>query len=192
VDQPANATLLMNAAERGDPSATDKLLPLVYDELRRLAGQRLAHEPAGQTLQATALVHEAYLRLVGADAATIHWNSRRHFFAAAAIAMQRIMIERARRVGAVKHGGGRHRVQLEPELRVDEMTEEDATAVQAALEQLKTHDATLYELVLLRFFAGLSQKDTAQALGSSERQVQRDWAYAKAWLYDRLTAGGAP
>jgi RNA polymerase sigma factor (TIGR02999 family) len=192
VDQPAQATLLLNAAERGDPSASDKLLPLVYDELRRLAGQRLAHERPGQTLQATALVHEAYIRLVGADAQTMHWNSRRHFFAAAAIAMQRIMIERARRVGAVKHGGGRQRVQLEPELRVEEITEEDATAIQAALEQLKTYDAALYELVLLRFFAGLNQKDTALALNSSERQVQRDWAYAKAWLYDRLTAGGEP
>src|SRR5262249_43257286 len=156
----------------GDPSAADKLLPLIYDELRRLAAQRLNHEPPGQTLQATALVHEAYIRLVGADADTVHWNSRRHFFAAAAIAMQRIMIERARRVAAVKHGGGKRRVDLDEAACIGEASEEDALAIRAALEQLKARDASLYELVLLRFFAGLSVKDAAQALGTSERQAQ--------------------
>jgi RNA polymerase sigma factor (TIGR02999 family) len=181
----------MNAAERGDPSAADQLLPLVYDELRRLAAQRLAHEPVGQTLQATALVHEAYLRLVGKEADTIHWNSRRHFYAAAAIAMQRIMIERARRVAAVKHGGGKRRVELDEAISIGEAPEQDALAIQSALEELKARDAALYELVLLHFFAGLSQKETALALGRSERQVQRDWAYAKAWLYDRLGGGAS-
>jgi RNA polymerase sigma factor (TIGR02999 family) len=174
-------TRILSAVERGDAHAPEQLLPLVYDELRRLAAQRLAHEKPGQTLQATALVHEAYLRLVGAGAA-LDWSSRGHFFAAAAEAMRRILVEAARRRGRWKRGGGRHRVDLlEADLTVDDPPDE-VLAIDEALERLGTEDPQAVELVKLRYFAGLSVEEAAQALGLSRATAYRHWAYARAWV----------
>jgi RNA polymerase sigma factor (TIGR02999 family) len=181
----------MNRAAGGSKSAAGDLLPLVYEELRDLARRNLANEPAGLTIQATALVHEAYLRL-GADPAA-RWDNRRHYFAAAAIAMRRILVERARKVGGPKRGGGRGRVSLEevdpasnPEQPVDWLALDDALA---SLEQ---HDPELAELVLLRYFAGLSVDQTAEALGVSARTIDRNWKVARAFLQHHITgAGGA-
>ena len=183
-----DVTRILSAIERADPHAADQLLPLVYDELRKLAAQKLAQEKPGQTLQATALVHEAYLRLVGPSQVQ-RWNSRGHFFAAAAEAMRRILLDQARDKKRLKHGGGRSRLDLEHiEIALD-TDDEQLIALDEALGLLAAEDPGAAQLVHLRFFAGLTLKDAAAALGLSERTGQRQWAYARAWLYARLRQG---
>jgi RNA polymerase sigma factor (TIGR02999 family) len=180
-----NLTQILTAVEQGDPHAADQLLPLVYDELRKLAAQRLTEEKPGQTLQATALVHEAYLRLVGADHSN-HWDNRGHFFAAAAEAMRRILINRARDKNRLKRGGERRRVDLDQiEIAID-TNDEQLIALDEALTALAVEDPGAAKLVNLRFFAGLTLKDAADSLGLSLRTAERQWAYARAWLYARL------
>ena len=182
---------VLAAIERGDPQAASQLLPLVYDELRRLAAQRLAHEQPGQTLQATALVHEAYLRLLGqADAGALPWSSRGHFFAAAAEAMRRILIERARRKQRLKHGGGRRRLDLDQLNLGTEEGSDDLLALDKALQRLTAEEPAVAQVVKLRYFAGLTIAGTAEALGISVRTANRHWAYARAWLFRQLR--GAP
>jgi RNA polymerase sigma factor (TIGR02999 family) len=178
-------TRILSAIEQGDPHAARQLLPLVYDELRKLAAQKMAQEVPGQTLQATALVHEAYLRLVD-DAQAQHWNSRGHFFAAAAEAMRRILIEKARRKRRLRHGGGRQRLDLD-QLDVMEESPEGLLALDEALEQLAREEPTVAEVVKLRYFAGLTIEQTAAALGISVRTANRHWSYARAWLYQQLS-----
>jgi RNA polymerase sigma factor (TIGR02999 family) len=170
--------------ERGEPKAADELLPLVYEELRKLAATKMAQQPPGQTLQATALVHEAYLRLLGTE--PVHWNSRGHFFSAAAEAMRRILIERARKKSAHKHGGGLQRVDLDQvDIALD--TDDDLLLlVNDALEEFREKDPTAAELIKLRFFVGLGNQQAAELLGVSERTAKRSWAYARAWLYNRM------
>ena len=178
-------TQILSAIAHGDPSAASQLLPLVYDELRRLAAQKLGQETPGQTLQPTALVHEAYLRLVGEDQ-ELHWNSRGHFFAAAAEAMRRILLNRARDRGRLKRGRDRQKIDLDQiELALD-TPDEDLLALDEALEALAVEDAACANLVKLRFFAGLSQREAAEALGIPRRTADRHWAYARAWLCARL------
>jgi RNA polymerase sigma factor (TIGR02999 family) len=181
----ADVTQLLAAAEAGDPSAAANLLPLVYDELRKLARQRLAEEPSGQTLQATALVHEAYLRLVGGRAPA-DWNGRGHFFAAAAEAMRRILINRARDKRRVKRGGGRERVNLDALADPVAAPDADLIALDDALTRLAGVNAPATELVKLRFFTGLTLHDAAAALGLPPRSADRLWAFARAWLADAL------
>jgi RNA polymerase sigma factor (TIGR02999 family) len=181
----ADVTQILDAIEHGDPSAAEKLLPLVYDELRKLAAERMAHERPGQTLQATALVHEAYIRLVDSRRAE-RWNSRGHFFAAAAEAMRRILINRARDRGRLKRGGGWQRFDLDRIAVVDDASAEDALAIDEALQRLKQHNSPCAELVKLRFFAGLSVEEAAAALGIAPRTAHRYWIFARAWLYDAL------
>ncbi len=173
-------THLLAAIEHGDPHAAGQLLPLVYEELRQLAAAKLAQEQPGQTLQATALVHEAYLRLVDVEQAQ-QWNSRGHFFAAAAEAMRRILVENARRKQRQRHGGGRRRVSL-GDLPATERTPEDLLALDDALSQLAVEDAPAAELVKLRFYAGFSVEEAADALAISRAQGYRHWNYARAWL----------
>ena len=176
-----DVTRILSAIEQGDAQASEQLLPLVYDELRKLAAQRLAQEKPGQTLQATALVHEAYLRLVDFD--TIHrWDSRGHFFAAAAEAMRRILVENARRKGSARAGGGRRRVDLVEIEPTTERSRVDLLALDEALERLEAKDRRKAELVKLRFFAGLTNQQAAAALGISTSTADNDWAYAKSWL----------
>jgi RNA polymerase sigma factor (TIGR02999 family) len=183
----SEVTRILNAIERGDPQAAGQLLPLVYDELRRLAAQRLAHESPGQTLQATALVHEAYLRLVAPDPAVDqHWNSRGHFFAAAAEAMRRILVENARRKKAQRRGGDRHRLDLDLVEPAAPRLSEDLLALDDALEKLAGRDRTKAELVKLRYFAGLTMEQTAAALGISVATAYRYWDYARAWLHQEI------
>jgi RNA polymerase sigma factor (TIGR02999 family) len=184
-----DVTLLLAEVERGDPRAAEALLPLVYDELRALAERRLAREPAGATLQATALVHEAWLRLVGDGGAGGDWNSRGHFFGAAAQAMRRILVERARARTTAKRGGAALRVPLEPQNVAAPLSDEDLLALDEALERLGARDARQGRVVLLRHFAGLSVDETAAALGVSPATVKSDWAFARAWLAREL--GGA-
>ena len=179
-------TRVLSAIEGGDPHAAEQLLPLVYEELRKLAAQKLAHEKPGQTLQATALVHEAYLRLMDADPAP-HWNSRGHFFAAAAEAMRRILVDQARRKQTDKHGGGRRRVELPEDLAAPEASSDDLVALDEALSQLERHDADAARLVKLRYFAGLSHQEAALALGISRGAADRLWTLARAWLFRRLS-----
>jgi RNA polymerase sigma factor (TIGR02999 family) len=182
-----DVTHILSAIEQGDPHAANQLLPLVYDELRKLAAQKMARESPGQTLEATALVHEAYLRLVDTDEAQ-RWNSRGHFFAAAAEAMRRILVERARHKRSLKAGGDRHRlemVEIEPavvESNVDLLT------LNEVLEGLEQHDKRTAELVKLRFFAGLTIAQAAQVLGISISTANNDWAYARCWLRLELEA----
>jgi RNA polymerase sigma factor (TIGR02999 family) len=181
----SEVTRVLSAVEQGDPQAAAQLLPLVYDELRKLAAQRLAQEKPGQTLQATALVHEAYLRLV--DTRKAHaWNSRGHFFAAAAEAMRRILVDRARKKDSVKHGGGRVRQQLDEAHVTAPEVGEDLIALDEALEQLTVRDAEAAQLVKLRFFAGLTSAQAADALGISPRTADRAWTYARAFLLAAL------
>jgi RNA polymerase sigma factor (TIGR02999 family) len=180
-------TQILNAIKEGDPGAASQLLPLVYDELRQLAAHRLAGQTPGQTLQPTALVHEAYLRLVG-DLGGEYWDSRGHFFAACAEAMRRILVENARRKQAVKHGGGRRRVPLEEFHRVSE-SPHDLLDLDDALTRLAAEDPAKAHLVQLRFFAGLSTPEAAAALGVSVATAERWWAYARAWLFDQLSGG---
>jgi RNA polymerase sigma factor (TIGR02999 family) len=186
----SDVTQILNAIEQGEPHAAEQLLPLVYDELRKLAAQRLADEKPGQTLQATALVHEAYLRLVGVHEAQ-RWESRGHFFAAAAEAMRRILLNRARDKKRIKRGGERRRVDLDQiELALD-TNDEQLIALDEALDQLAVEDPDAARLVNLRFFAGLTLKDAASLLGLALRTAERQWAYARAWLYARLSQDDA-
>ena len=178
----SDVTRILSAIEQGDPSAADQLLPLVYDELRRLAAQKMAQEKPGQTLQATALVHEAYIRLVDVDKAQ-HWDSRGHFFGAAAEAMRRILIENARRKKSLKLGGDRQRVELDGIDASCEMPPDDLLAFDEALRALADEDSVKAELVKLRCFAGLSHQEAAEALGIPRATADRYWAYAKVRLY---------
>ncbi len=180
-------TRALDAVIRGEPCAAEQLLPLVYDELRRLAAARLALEPPGQTLQATALVHEAYLRLVGSDPKS-PWDGRRHFFAAAAEAMRRILVENARRKRRLRRGGGSRRVSLDLDRLVpsDSGAEHDLLALDEALTRLATDERSAAELVKLRYFGGLTTAQAASVMGVSIRTANRHWAYARAWLYHEL------
>jgi RNA polymerase sigma factor (TIGR02999 family) len=185
----SEVTRILSAIEQGDPHAAAQLLPLVYDELRKLAAQRLAQEKPGQTLQATALVHEAYLRLVG-DNPGRPWDNRGHFFAAAAEAMRRILVENARRKHSQKRGGDLARQDLDAvDLAIPEIPE-DVLALDDALNKLAATDRTAAELVHLRFFAGLPLAEAAQHLGVSPRTVDRLWAYARAWLHQEIQGTG--
>jgi RNA polymerase sigma factor (TIGR02999 family) len=184
-------TQIMDAIARGNRQAAGQLLPQVYDELRELAAQRLAHEPPGQTLQPTALVHEAYVRLVGDDPDR-PWDNRGHFFAAAAEAMRRILVDRARTRRRFKHGGGRHRAVLDPELIMAPESSEDLLALDEALNKLAVQDPAVAALVNLRYFAGLTNKQAAEALGIAPRTANFHWAYAKAWLQTELRDGSEP
>jgi RNA polymerase sigma factor (TIGR02999 family) len=176
---------ILEAIEQGKPQSTDQLLPLVYDELRRLAAQKLAGEKPGQTLDATALVHEAYVRLVGSDAARI-WHSRGHFFAAAAEAMRRILVENARRKHRAKHGGGLARVALDEVEPAAAEASDDLLALDDALGQLAAKDPIKAKLVELRSFAGLTLDEAAAYLGISPSTADRHWAFARAWLFRRI------
>ena len=192
----SEVTRILTAIEQGDPSAAEQLLPLVYDELRKLAAQKLSHENPGQTLQATALVHEAYLRLVGDQSPTTnyqppqqHWDNRGHFFAAAAEAMRRIMIDQARQKQSRRRGGGRQRQALD---HLDIAAPEpslDILALHEALERFETIDAVKANLVKLRYFAGLTLPQAAAALGISTTTADRYWSYARAWLHAELKKG---
>jgi RNA polymerase sigma factor (TIGR02999 family) len=186
-----DVTQILSAIEQGDPHAAGQLLPLVYDSLRELAAQKLAREPSGQTLQATALVHEAYLRLVGAGGGqqAVCWDGRRHFFAAAAEAMRRILIDRARRKKSRKRGGGLRRVELDAEARVagpDGGDAADLLALDEALRQFEAVDPAKARLVKLRYFAGLSVAEASEVLGISPATAKRDWVYARSWLYGKI------
>jgi RNA polymerase sigma factor (TIGR02999 family) len=183
-------TRILSAIEEGDPHAAEQLLPLVYGELRKLAAQKLAQEAPGQTLQATALVHEAYIRLVEADKAQ-HWNSRGHFFAAAAEAMRRMLVDQARKKKSRKHGGGLERLPLdEVEIGAPEPAV-DLLAVNDALEKFERLDKAGADLVKLRYYAGLTLSQAADALGISSSTADRQWAYARAWLHAELRENNA-
>jgi RNA polymerase sigma factor (TIGR02999 family) len=177
-------TRILQAVDKGDPRAADQLLPIVYQELRKLAHSLMAKTPPGNTLQPTALVHEAYLRLVGRE--DPGWNSRGHFFAAAAHAMRRILVEEARRKARPKHGGDRERLDADAIDIPIETPVEDVLALDEALERLRTRDPRKAEVVILRYFAGLTIAETAQVLKVSEPTVDRDWQFARALLYDEL------
>jgi len=183
----SDVTRILNAIERGDAKATDELLPLVYEELRLLAAQKLSQEKPGQTLQATALVHEAYIRLVGNESPS--WNGRGHFFAAAAEAMRRILVENARRKNRVKHGGGQQRVQLDDSIMLtpSEISPDDLLALSDALDKLAGTDRIGSELIKLRIFGGLTTEQAAEALTISASKAYADVEYARAWL--RLELG---
>ncbi len=179
-------TQILSAIEQGDPQAAEQLLPLVYDELRKLAAQKLAHEKPGQTLQATALVHEAYLRLVESQMGQ-NWDGRGHFFVAAAEAMRRILIENARRKKRAKRGGDRKRVELDDARSSYTEPVEELFAIDQALEQLALDDPEAAQLVKLHFFAGLSIEDAAEIVGFSRSTAYEHWAYARAWLHRRMS-----
>jgi RNA polymerase sigma factor (TIGR02999 family) len=182
-----DVTHILLAIEQGDPRAADRLLPLVYDELRRLAAHRLAQEKPGQTLQATALVHETYLRLVGEAAEVERWNGRAHFFGAAAQAMRRILVERARHKNAVRRGGGRRRLDLVLAEPSAPEPPDDLLALDEALDRLAAKDGRKAELVKLRYFAGLTMEQAADIMGVSVATAHRDWRYARAWLHRAVT-----
>jgi RNA polymerase sigma factor (TIGR02999 family) len=182
----SDVTSLLSAITKGDPRAAVDLLPLVYDELRRLASHWLAQEAPGQTLQPTALVHEAFVRLTGTSARENGWDSRRHFFAAAAEAMRRLLVEKARRKKRGKHGGDRRRVPLEVAESMVQAPSEDLLALDEALTRLTAHDPIKAEVVTLRFFAGLTMPEVAQALDLSLATAERYWTYARTWLYAEL------
>jgi RNA polymerase sigma factor (TIGR02999 family) len=181
----SEVTRILSAIEQGDPRAAEKLLPLVYDELRRLASQRLTGEAPGQSLQSSDLVHEAYLRLIG-EGDQKQWDGRRHFFAAAAEAMRRILVEKARRKKRLKHGGGCLRVELEAAPFAEKGASVDLEAVDVALTRLAAEDPAKAELVKLRFFAGLTMPEIAQVLKISLATAERHWTYARTWLYAEL------
>jgi RNA polymerase sigma factor (TIGR02999 family) len=180
-----DVTRILSAIEQGDAKAADELLPLVYEELRRLAARKISHEPPGQTLQATALVHEAYIRLVGPEAQ--NWNSRTHFFAAAAEAMRRILIDNARRKKRLKHGGGQQKIDLNDAEITANGPSTDLIALDEALSKLYIEEPKVADLVKMRFYAGLSLDQAATALGISRRTADRYWAYARAWLYQEIS-----
>lgn len=183
----SDVTHILNEIERGDARAVDELLPAVYDELRRLAAWKLSREKPGQTLQATALVHEAYIRLVGEEAQ--NWRSRTHFFSAAAEAMRRILVDNARRKKSLRHGGKHQRVTLEGADLAIEGRSEDIVALDEALCELAESDKMKADLVKLRYFAGLGMEQAAEVLGLSLTTAKRHWRYARAWLYRRMGAG---
>jgi RNA polymerase sigma factor (TIGR02999 family) len=185
----SEVTRILSAIDQGDPHAAEALLPLVYEELRKLAAQRLAGEAPGQTLQATALVHDAYLRLVDVDKVQ-HWDSRGHFFAAAAEAMRRILIDHARRKRRPKHGGDRRRVDLDAAASVVDPPADDILTLDEALTKLAAEEPIKANLVKLRFFAGLPLPEAARVLGISTRTAERYWTYARVWLYAELTDSG--
>jgi RNA polymerase sigma factor (TIGR02999 family) len=185
VDEQSRST---TAIEGGEPRAAERLLPLVYDELRTLASRRLGREAPGQSLEATALVHEAYLRVVGGDPGR-RWDGRGHFFAAAAEAMRRILVDRARDRRRLKRGGGRGRVDLDLGSVPLDGPDDDLIGLDEALTDLGREDPLCARLVALRFFAGLTQAEAAEALGLARRTADRHWAYARAWLYERLRRG---
>ena len=189
--QMSDVTHILSQIESGDPSAAEQLLPLVYDELRKLAAARMAQEAPGQTLQATALVHDAYLRLVDVKQA-LHWDSRGHFFSAAAEAMRRILIEQARNKNRQKRGGGAARISLEAAATLtmgDEAEGDDLLALDSALTQLEAEAPEKAQVVKLRYFAGLTLEQTAASLGISPATVKRHWTYARAWLYGAIRDG---
>jgi RNA polymerase sigma factor (TIGR02999 family) len=188
LDRMTEFTRIVDAIEQGEPDAASQLLPLVYAELRQLATQRLAQEKPGQTLDATALVHEAYLRLLGPEEAE-RWDGRRHFFAAAAEAMRRILIEKARRKHRRKHGGGLQRVELAGREPAARTPSDELLALDDALTKLAAEDATAAEVVKLRYYAGLSVEEAADALGISRANAYRHWTYARAWLRCALRDG---
>jgi RNA polymerase sigma factor (TIGR02999 family) len=185
----SDVTHILAQIESGDPSAAEQLLPLVYDELRKLAAAKLAHEQPAQTLQATALVHDAYVRLVNVEMAQ-HWDSRGHFFAAAAEAMRRILVENARRKQRLKHGGGRERLDLEEIEAVADAPADDLIALDAALAKLERLEPSKADVVKLRYFAGMSVEEAAKSLGISCATAKRYWAYARAWLFTELNNPG--
>lgn len=194
----SEVTVLMERLQQGDGRAADELLPVVYEELRRLAASRLSREAAGQTLQPTALVHEAWLRLVGQGdpERRPEWNGRAHFFGAAAEAMRRILVERARKKARLRHGGAQERVDFEQASSASEDPHEMVLALNDALERLALESPQKAEVVKLRYFAGMEHAETARALGISEITVRRHWKYARAWLYtelnpDRIGSAGA-
>jgi RNA polymerase sigma factor (TIGR02999 family) len=178
-------TRILSAIEQGDPHAAEQLLPLVYEELRQLAAQRLAQEKPGHTLQATALVHEAYVRLVGSEQEK-SWDNRGHFFAAAAEAMRRILLNRARDKGRLKRGGDRQRVDLNQITFADSASDDQVIAVDEALQRLGDQHQQCADLVKLRFFTGLTMEEAAAALGIAPRTAHRYWVFARAWLHDAL------
>ena len=180
----SEVTLLLDAIQQGDSNAAERLLPLVYEELRHLAAHKMAREAAGQTLQATALVHEAWLRLAGSSHQ--QWQNRGHFFAAAAEAMRRILIERARAKGRQRRGGGRERVALDDVTLAAADDDDTVLAIHEALDRLALQDETKAQIVKLRYFGGLSHQEIAGALGVSEPTVRRHWAFARSWLYAEL------
>jgi len=180
----SDVTQLLTAIERGESLAAEELLPLVYDELRRLAAQKLSQEKPGQTLQATALVHEAWLRLAGGEQQG--WDGRHHFFAAAAEAMRRILIENARRKARIRHGGGCVRVDLDEIEIASPLPDEDLLALDEALDRLAKLDAPAADLVKLRFFTGLTQEQAAELLGLSRSAADRVWVFARAWLFQQI------
>jgi RNA polymerase sigma factor (TIGR02999 family) len=187
----SQVTRILSAIGQGDPTAAEQLLPLVYDELRKLAGVKLVQEKPGQTLQATALVHEAYVRLVGSQECG-EWNSRGHFFAAAAEAMRRILVESARRKQRLKHGGQHERVDLDSACAVTDAPSLDLLALDDALTRLAAAEPVKAELVKLRFFAGLTMPEAARALDMSLATAERHWAFAKSWLYAELADSDTP
>lgn len=178
-------TQILQRVSAGDERAAAELLPIMYDELRALARARFANIPAGQTLQPTALVHEAYLKLVGRNDAS--WSSRGHFFGAAASAMRDILVDQARRKARVKHGGDRQRVDLQENTPAIEPPTENLLALNDAIERLKASDERKGRIVMLRYFAGLTVEETAEVLGVSVGTIEREWRFIRAWLYDELT-----
>ena len=184
-------TRILSAIDQGDPSAAEQLLPLVYEELRKLAAQKLSQEKAGQTLQATALVHEAYIRLVGPEKIQ-PWDGHRHFFAAAAEAMRRVLLDRARDKRRLKRGGSWRRLRLDEVNLSIEQPPDDLLAVSDALEKLEREDPVSAELVKLRFFAGLTLDEAASILDVGRRTADRYWAFARSWLYVELSKGNPP
>ena len=186
-----DVTRILSAIEEGDAQAAEQLLPLVYDELRKLAAQKMAQEKPGQTLQATALVHEAYIRLVDVDKAQ-HWNSRGHLFGAAAEAMRRILVNRARDKDRMKRGGHLQRVDLDKMEITADTHDDDLLALDEALDQLATENVACADLAKLRLFAGLSAEEAGTAMGISASTARRQWAYARAWLFDALRHDDTP
>jgi RNA polymerase sigma factor (TIGR02999 family) len=183
----SDVTQILTAIEQGDAKAADKLLPLVYEELRRLAAHKMSHEPPGQTLQATALVHEAYIRLVGSEAQ--NWKSRTHFFSAAAEAMRRILVDNARRKKSLKRGEGLQHINIEDADIALEGPSKDIVALDEALSELAASDRLKADLIKLRYFAGFTIEQAAEALDISLTTAKRHWRYARAWLYNRMIAG---
>jgi RNA polymerase sigma factor (TIGR02999 family) len=187
-----DVTQILSAIEEGDPAAAEQLLPVVYDELRKLATHRLAQEKTGQTLQATALVHEAYLRLVGGTRQERRWESRGHFFAAAAEAMRRILVENARRKKRLKRGGALARQDVDVAEIAAPDIQEDLVALDEALTKLAATDRQSADLIQLRYFAGLALSEAARTLGISPRTADRLWAYARAWLHREIQGNARP
>jgi RNA polymerase sigma factor (TIGR02999 family) len=185
------ASRLSSTVERGDPQAAERLLPLVYEELRRLASRRLERQSPGETLQATALVHEAYMRLVGGDPGR-RWDGRGHFFAAAAEAMRRILVESARRKKRGKHGGDRERVEIELASLPTRMSCDELLALDEALEKLRQHDPVKAQLVTLRYFGGMTIEQASEVLNISRVTAHRYWTYARAWLHQQITGAAEP